>query len=72
MSAPATEAAMRADKWHCKACRKTSYESESRGWQAIATIHGLPNRTEVVPIRVYECPFKNGWHLTHQRERYSA
>lgn len=63
---------MRVEKWRCNACNKTAYGSESRGWAAIATIHNLPNRTEVVPIRVYECPHGNGWHLTHQRARYSA
>lgn len=56
-------------KWRCDPCRKTAYSSEGRGWAAIEAIYRLPNRTEVVPIRVYECPYGNGWHLTHQRER---
>ena len=60
---------MRADKWHCRPCRKTAYGSERRGWAAIATILSLPNRTEIVPCRVYPCPFGNGYHLTHHRER---
>lgn len=59
------------DKWWCNACRKTAYGSESRGWEAIHTIYRLPphTRSHVVPCRVYECPYHNGWHLTSHRER---
>ena len=60
------------DKWWCEACRKTAYGSEGRGWDAIRTILSLPNRTEKVPCRVYECPYGRGYHLTsnsHQETR---
>lgn len=62
---------MRADKWRCRPCEKTAYETESRGWAAIAAIHNIPakRRSEVVPCRVYECPFGNGWHLTSKKEK---
>ena len=61
-------------KWWCEWCRKTAYESESRGWGAIHAIHTMPpeKRTPVVPVRVYECPHRNGWHLTHQRGRFTT
>lgn len=64
----------RSDKWKCGPCKKTAYGSESRGWQAIDNIYRLPpdQRSEVVPCRVYACPYGNGWHLTHQRERGCA
>lgn len=63
---------MRSSKWRCDPCRKTAYASERRGWAAIETILSLPHRTETVPSRVYQCPFGNGYHLTHQRERSSV
>lgn len=55
------------DKWYCAWCRKAAYESESRGWAAIRTILALPHRTQVIPNRVYGCPYGNGWHLTSNR-----
>jgi hypothetical protein len=40
----------------CKICGKTSFDSEHEALQAA---EDLP-----VKLRVYECPYGNGWHFS--------
>lgn len=54
-------------RWRCRACNKTSFGSESRAEEVMGRIGPEPGRR--IPIRVYPCPYGNGWHLTSQTER---
>lgn len=61
---------MRRDKWYCRPCDKSAFPSESRAESAIEYIQ-TQNNTGHVPVRAYECPYDNGWHLT-SKERKTA
>lgn len=49
--------------WFCKACGKHAYGSAGRATQTIDNIKELSGRS-VKPVRAYECPYGNGYHLT--------
>lgn len=61
---------MRRNAWYCKACQKTAFPSERRAERAIEHIQQI-NSQGHVPIRAYDCPYGNGWHLT-SKERKTA
>lgn len=58
---------MRREKWACRACGKTAYDSYSRAFLAMDRIAEISER-DVIPLRVYECPYYNGYHMTHMKE----
>lgn len=50
-------------RWHCNACGKTAFGSESRARQAVDFIATNSTKSKK-PKRVYPCPYDNGYHLT--------
>jgi len=56
-------------RWHCRACRKTAFGSESRAQETIDRVSGVTEQGRRVPRRAYPCPHGNGWHTTSQEER---
>lgn len=59
---------MRRRSYYCRACHKTSFESEGIAERVIDNIHARGAR-KGGPSRVYPCPYNNGWHLTSQEKR---
>lgn len=53
-------------RWHCKPCDKTSFGSQGRAEETIERAQDFPGLTK--PIRAYECPYGNGWHLTKKEQ----
>lgn len=54
-------------RWHCKPCNKTAFGSESRAEETMQW--AVEQGTSYVPVRVYPCPFHNGYHLSSQEDR---
>lgn len=54
-------------RWHCRACNKTAFGSQGRAEETIDRASGF--RGNKKPVRAYQCPYGNGWHLTSQKER---
>lgn len=50
-------------------CKKRRYPGAEIAEGALADIHDCP-RGKYVPVRVYECPYCKGWHLTHQNREH--
>jgi len=48
---------------HCNVCSKQAYASEDTAERRAA----LLEQERGVWLRVYACPYRNGWHLTSRR-----
>lgn len=59
---------MQRRSWHCRACGKKAFASQSIAENVIGQIHTRGGR-KGGPSRAYECPHDNGWHLTSQEKR---
>jgi hypothetical protein len=55
-------------RWHCHACEKTAFGSESRAEETMGTLSAVSTRQKK-PKRAYPCPYGNGWHMTSQEAR---
>lgn len=54
-------------RWTCHACNKTAFGSQSRALETIGRVAFKGDGH--VPVRAYECPYGNGWHLTSREEK---
>lgn len=61
---------MKRRSWHCKACHKKAFGSESIALNVIDQIHDRGAVRRGGPSRTYECPYNPGtYHLTSQEQR---
>ena len=47
-------------------CKKVRYDTEESCLKAIKKISNIEERRKM-PVRAYECPFCNGYHMTSQK-----